>query len=478
MSDTLSSQKTSVQSGAALDELATRPLGRLLWDYSLPAVVGMLVMQLYNFVDRILIGHYGGMDGAASEEAIAGLTITFPVMNITTALGVLIGAGSAARMSIALGNGNNDAARTILGNALTMTIVLGLSYLAVFGWFMDDMLVLFGATETNLPYAREFMMYILPGLFLMNLTYSFNNLMRASGFPIRAMITMFIGAGSNVILATLFLVVFKLGIKGAAIASDISMFITMVFVMSHFFKNSGPVVWTRGTFRLQSKIVWGIIGIGAAPSIVNVAACLINIFINFNLREFGAKSELGADGALAAAGVFVTFTTMIVCGIIGICQGMQPIVGYNYGAGKYNRLRRTFWLAVAASTVICTIGFVIGMTAPVSVARLIIPDEQLAAHTGRILSIAMCMFWMVGFQIVTTTFLQSLGRITSSIILSLARQVLFLLPIMYFFVRRYALDGLWASFPTSDICATVVAVVLLVIEFRKIKKLEKQHCYE
>ncbi|MDE6402217.1 MAG: MATE family efflux transporter, partial [Muribaculaceae bacterium] len=411
-----------------LTDLATMGVGRLLWRYSLPAVVGMLVMQLYNFVDRALIGHYGGIDGAASQEAIAGLTITFPVMNITTALGVLIGAGASARISILLGNRNEADARNVLGNALTMTVVLGITYLALFAWFMDDMLILFGATDTNLPYAKEFMTYILPGLFLMNLTYSFNNLMRASGFPLRAMVTMFIGAGVNVILGTLFLVVFRLGIKGAAIATDISMAITTVFVMAHFVRNSGPIVWTRGTYRLRSRLAWGIIGIGAAPSIVNVAACLINIFINSNLRRFGADSPLGSDGALAAAGVFVTFTSMIVCVIIGICQGMQPIVGYNYGARQFHRLRHVYWLAVGASTAVCILGSVLAFTCPAEIASLIIPDPTLARHTGEILTLAMCMFWMVGFQIVSTNFLQSIGRISFSIMLSLARQVIFLSP--------------------------------------------------
>ena len=453
-----------------LNELATRGIGRLLWDYSLPAVVGMLVMQLYNFVDRALIGHYGGMDGAASEEAIAGLTITFPVMNITTALGVLIGAGASARLSIFLGNGNIRGARDVLGNALTLTVAIGLIYMAVFAWFLDDMLMLFGATETNLPYAREFMTYILPGLFLMNITFSFNNIMRASGFPLRAMVTMFIGAGLNIILVTVFLVVLRWGIKGAAIASDISMAVTAVFVLGHFFRNSGPIVWTRGTYKLQRNIVWGIIGIGAAPCIVNVAACLINIFINYNLKTYGAASDLGADGALASAGVFVTFTTMIVCAILGICQGMQPIVGYNYGAGHYDRAKRTFWLAVAASTVICSIGWILSMVCPSAIARIIIPDETLAGHTGRILTISLTMFWMVGFQIVSTTFLQSLGRVGASILLSLARQVLFLLPAMYIMVRNFELDGLWMSFPISDLCATTVAAILIIIEFRSINK--------
>lgn len=455
-----------------LNELAVRPVGRLLWSYSLPAVVGMLVMQLYNFVDRALIGHYGGVDGAASQEAIAGLTITFPVMNITTALGVLIGAGASARLSILLGNGNVPAARTVLGNALTMTMVLGTVYLMLFAWFMDDMLVLFGATDTNIGYAREFMTYILPGLFLMNLTYSFNNLMRASGFPIRAMVTMFIGAGLNILLVSLFLVVFRMGIKGAAIASDISMGVTTVFVMAHFVRNSGPITWTRGTYTLRPGIVWGIIGIGAAPCIVNVAACLINIFINQNLKTLGAQSDLGADGALASAGVFVTFTSMIVCAIIGICQGMQPIVGYNFGAGLFHRLKRTYWLAVGASTVVCLIGWVIAMVDPAMIARLIIPDETLAGHTGRLLTIAMSMFWMIGFQIVSTNFLQSIGRVGFSIALSLSRQVIFLLPIMYFMVHNFGLDGLWASFPTSDVCATVVTVVLIIVEFRTIRRMQ------
>lgn len=455
-----------------LKDLATRPVGRLLWEYSLPAVVGMLVMQLYHFVDRALIGHYGGADGAASQEAIAGLTITFPVMNITTALGVLIGAGAAARISIFLGNGNIPAARTVLGNALTMTVTLGITYLCIFAFFLDDLLILFGATDTNLPYAHEFMTYILPGLFLMNLTFSFNNIMRASGFPLRAMATMFIGAILNIILVSIFLIVLKTGIKGAAIASDISMTVTTIFVMSHFFRNSGPVTWTRGTYRLQRSIVIAIIGIGAAPCIVNVAACLINIFINYNLKTLGAVSDIGADGALASAGVFVTFTAMIVSGIIGICQGMQPIVGYNYGARQFHRLRRTFWLAVIASTAVCALGWIISLACPQAVASIIIPDENLSRQTAHILSISMSMFWMIGFQIVATNFLQSVGRVGYSIALSLARQVIFLLPIMYLLVNRYQLDGLWLSFPTSDICATIVSAILIILEFRAIRRLE------
>lgn len=292
---------------ANLQELLTMAEGRLLWRYSLPAVVGMLVMQLYNIVDRAFIGHVVG------AKAIAGLAITFPVMNISTALGVLIGAGASARLSIMLGNGDTGGALKVLGNALTLTLIIGVVYLGLFAWFLDDLLYLFGATEATLPYARDFMTYILPGLFMMNLMFSFNNLMRASGYPVRAMVTMFIGAGLNIMLAPLFIYVFGLGIKGAAIATDISMTVSMLFVMAHFVRNSGEIKFRRGIYSLDRRIVWGIVTIGAAPSIVNVASCLINILINKTLLAYGG------DDAIASAGVFVTFSSVLVAVIIGLC---------------------------------------------------------------------------------------------------------------------------------------------------------------
>ncbi len=444
---------------ANLEELLHMPEGRLLWRYSVPAVVGMLVMQLYNIVDRAFIGHVVG------AKAIAGLAITFPVMNVTTALGVLIGAGASARLSIMLGNGDNDSALKVLGNALVLTLGIGILYLGVFAWFLDDLLMLFGATEATLPYAHDFMAYILPGLLLMNLTFSFNNLMRASGFPVRAMVTMFIGAGLNILLAPLFIYVFDMGIKGAAIATDISMAVSTVFVMAHFVRNNGPIKFRRGIYRLDRRIVWGIVAIGAAPSIVNVASCLINILINNTLLKFGG------DEAIASAGVFVTFASMLVSVIIGICQGMQPIIGYNYGAGRFDRLKRTFWYAVGASTVVSGIGWGIALICPDMVARVFISDDTLITATGAALSIAMMVFWMVGFQIVSTTFFQSIGKAGKSIFLSLTRQVLFLIPLMLILPRYYGLDGIWASFPSGDFCATLVAAIMIIVEMRHLKKL-------
>lgn len=440
-------------------ELAELPVGRLLWKYSLPSVVGMLVMQLYNVIDRIVIGQVVG------AKAIAGLAITFPVMNIATALGVLIGAGATARMSLFLGAGNLDGARRILGNSLTLTLTIGLAYIGLFAIFMDTILGWFGADADTLPYARDFMMFILPGLLMTNLTFSFNNMMRATGYPTRAMLTMFIGFSLNMILAPLFVYLLDFGIKGAAIATDISMTVSMVFVMRHFcLRRNGPVIFTPGTYRISWPLVIGIAGIGAAPCIVNVASCIINIFINNALKHYGGYE------AIAASGIFVTYTSMLCCIVLGICQGMQPIAGFNYGHGLPRRVVRVFWLATAAATAITLLGWAGGMTCSELISRAFVSDDSLARFSGHALSTAMVCFWMVGYQIIATTYFQSIGNISTSIFLSLVRQVIFLLPLLLILPRYFGLDGIWYTFPASDTLATVVTSVLI---FRSLSRLRK-----
>lgn len=452
------SQTKSIRNDERLLEFIERPIGRLLWQYSLPSVVGMVVMSLYNIVDRVFIGHVVGPD------AIAGLTVTFPVMNIATAVGVLVGGGAAARVSIMLGNDDHENALRVMGNALVLTLINALTYLTLFAIFMDDMLRAFGASDVTLPYAREFMTYLLPGLLLINVTFSFNNIMRASGFPRKAMVTMLIGAGLNILLAPLFIYVFDLGIKGAAIATDISMFVSAIFVMSHFAMKKSTLRYRRGIYRLKWEIVYGIIAIGAAPSIVNVASCMINMIINNSLGRYGG------DSAVAAAGIFTTYTAMIISIILGICMGMQPIIGYNYGAGKIDRLKKTYLLAVAAATVICFIGWVGGMTVPRTIARCFTVDANLIEVTGNALSISMVCFWMVGFQVISTTLFQSIGKAGKSIFLGLTRQVLFLIPLLYILQHYFGLDGIWMSFPSGDFCATIVTIILVVTQFRSFKK--------
>lgn len=440
-----------------LQELATEPVERLLLRYSVPAVVGIVVMQLYNIVDRIFIGQVVGTD------AIAGLAITFPVANISTALGVLIGAGASARVSIMLGNKDEESALRVTGNALVLTLAIGAVYIGLLYAFLDDLLYLFGATEANLPYARDMMLYVLPGMFLTNIAFSFNNIMRASGFPTRAMVTMFIGAGVNVVLDPIFIYVLDWGIKGAALATDIAMAVSAVFVMWHFIRGKGVVRFKRGIYRLDRHIIMGIVGIGAAPSIVNLAGCLINILINNTLNRYG-----GSD-AIASAGVFVTVTSFVVAFIIGLCQGMQPIVGYNYGAGHYGRLKRAFMLAMGVATAVSVVGWGLGMLVPAEITRAFLTDEAMVASTAGYLMISMSMFWMVGVQIVSTTFFQSIGKVSKSIFLSMTRQVLFLIPALLILPGIYGLEGIWMCFPASDIAAFAVTIVMVVWQLRRLR---------
>lgn len=452
--------KSSATNGN-ISRLATGRIGRLLWDYSIPAVVGMLVMSLYNVIDRVFIGQGVGPD------AITGLTITFPVMNISAAIGVLIGAGSSAKVSILLGAKDHDGAAQTLGNSLTLIIINACIYLTFMRLFLDDILRLFGADAAALPYAHDFMAYILPGMLIMNVGFSLNNVMRASGYPIKAMITMFIGAGCNVILAPLFIFGLDMGIKGAAIATDISMSIFTAYVILHFCSKKSTLHFTRGSFRLRRHIVLGIIGIGAAPSLVNLASCFINIIINTRLYAFGGNSSV------AAAGIFTTFASLTVMAVVGLCQGMQPIVGYNYGAGNLHRLRRAYWLTVIWSTAIVTVGFLFAQTYPDLIARAFTTDANLINVTANALSTAMIMFFVVGFQVVSTTFFQSIGKVGQSIFLSLSRQVIFLIPLLLIMPDFFNLEGIWMSFPISDILATIVTAILIIRQFRAISSVKK-----
>lgn len=441
-----------------LDELATRPVGRLLWKYSLPAVVGMLVMALYNVVDRIFIGQWVGPD------AIAGLAITFPIINLATAIGVLVGVGSAARVSIVLGYGDKAMAEKILGNALTLTIVNGVAYIACFAIFIDPMLKAFGASDATLPYGRQYMLVVLPGLLLTNVAFGFNNIMRASGYPGRAMVTMIIGAVVNIALDPLFICVFHWGIWGAAFATDIAMAASAVFVMCHFARRDVTLRLHRHTYSLEWKVVLAIISIGAAPALVNFAGCAVNALINRALGEWGG------DRAIGAAGIMVTYTSILVTTVLGICQGMQPVVGYNYGAGHLHRLRRTYWLAVGASSAITAVGAVFGLLFPSAVARAFTSDPDLIAASDYALHICLCAFAVVGFQVVSTGFFQSIGKAGKSILLSLARQVIFLIPLLVWLPPVRGLFGVWVSFPLSDIAATVLTVLLIWWQFRQLER--------
>ncbi|WP_304959276.1 MATE family efflux transporter [uncultured Muribaculum sp.] len=432
-----------------LNALSSRPIGRLLWEYSLPGVVGMLVMALYNVVDRIFIGQVVG------PEAIAGLAITFPLMNIATAIGVLVGAGSSAWVSILLGRRDYERAGTMLGNALTLTFINGTIYIVAFALWIDPLLRAFGAGDLTLPYGRTYMLWVLPGLLLTNIAFGFNNIMRASGYPVRAMMTMLIGAVTNVALDAVLVLGLDMGMIGAAIATDVAMAVSALFVMWHFFRPGVTLRFSRGTFSLRGSVVWDIISIGAAPSLVNIASCLINILINKSLVAHGG------DMAIGAAGIFVTYASLLTTAILGICMGLQPIIGYNYGAGHFHRLRKALWLACGAATVICVCGSVVGLVFPRAIARAFTTDDFLLDVSENCLRISMVAFSVVGFQIISTTFFQSIGSSGKAIFLSLTRQVIFLIPLLVWLPGEFGVDGVWMSFPISDTLATIVTAAMV-----------------
>ena len=442
-----------------LRELGTASVPKLLFKYSLPAVVGTVVSAVYNIVDSMVIGH-----AIDDPNVVAGIAVTFPVMNLATALGMLIGAGAATRVSIVLGQKDHRRAELILGNSVLLTVIIGILYMAGFAIFLDKILMLFGASEHTLPYAHEFLMWVLPGMLLMNLTFSYNNVMRASGYPGKAMYTNLIGAGMNMILAPLFLFGFGWGIRGAAIATDISMLITAFFVMAHFFNTKNELHFVRGTFRFDWPIIKSVLYIGMSPFLINVAGASVNAIINNSLLHYGG------DNAIAAVVVFNRFVTVFIFIVIGICQGMQPILGYNYGSGRFNRLFKTLWWAVGSAVAVTSLGSAIGALMPESIAKMFMQDPEQINCAISCLRITTIAFWIVGFQVVVTNFFQSMGMAGKSIFLSLTRQIIFMIPLLYILPPHFGLDGVWAAFPISDFVATVVAATLLTVQLRRIKR--------
>lgn len=441
-----------------LNALANEPVGKLLWHYSLPAVAGIVVIALYNMMDRIFIGRGVG------PEAIAGLALTFPVMNLSAAIGLLVGTGASARVSILLGRGDKAAAQRVLGVSTTLTLINAAIYIGLFATYIDPILRSFGASEATLPYARDFMLYILPGMLIMNLMFSLNNVMRASGYPSLAMWTQMIGAGVNLLLGPLFIFVLKMGIKGAAIATDLSMAVGLIWVLIHFSKQSSTVHFARGIFGLDRRIIWGIISIGAAPSIVNFAACAINIIV---IKSLGT---LGGDMAVGAVGIFTSYTGLLTMTVVGVCQGAQPIIGYNYGSGNIARLKRCFRLAVLVSVGITTLGAIPSNLCPEVIAMLFTSNQELIDTTAHALHMSTWAFCIVGFPIISTVLFQATGMAAKSVFLGLIRQVIFLVPLLLIMPRHIGLDGVWLSFPLADIGAVTVTALMVWWQFRRFSR--------
>ncbi len=441
-------------------DFQTKKISKIVWEYALPGIVGTVVTALYNVIGRIFIGQGVG------ALAISGLAITFPVMSLTSSLGMLVGSGAAARISISLGKKDKETSEKILGNSLLLTILLNAVFITLILLNLEPILRAFGASDLTLPYAYDYLKIVLLGNVFVSLCYNFNAMMRSSGYPKKAMITMLIGAVFSVILTPIFLYGFDLGIQGVAWATVISMFIGMLFVMYHFIQKSSLIRLKWKNIRLDKKIILSIISIGMSPFSMQVAGSAVAVLMNTSLLRHGG------DLAVGAYGIINTVLMMFLMVIMGLNQGTQPIIGYNYGAGNYKRVRETLKYSIKVATIITFAGALIGIFFPGVFAKAFTTDNDLVNITERGIRIAVSALPLVGFQIVSSSFFQSIGFAAKSLIQSLSRQLIFLVPGIILLPRLWGLDGLWIAMPISDTLAFILSLFLLTYQLRQLKSME------
>ena len=441
-------------------ELGTKPVGRLLVQYALPAIIAMTASSLYNMVDSIFIGQGVG------ALAISGLAVTFPFMNLSAAFGAGVGVGSSSYLSVKLGQKDYSTAQRILGNNVTLNVIIGLLFSVVSLLFLDPILFFFGASEQTLPYAREYMVIILLGNIITHLYFGMNAVLRAASKPREAMYTTIFTVVFNSLLDPLFIYTFDMGIRGAAIATILSQTVALVWQIRLFSDKSQLLHLKRGIYRLDNTIVKNILGIGISPFAMNATACLVAIFVNQRLLEYGGDLAVGAYGiANRVAFIFIMIN-------FGVNQGMQPIAGYNYGAQNYDRLMRVLKLAMIAGTCITTSGFLVAEFIPHICVSLFTSDTELTELSVNGLRIMMAAMPIVGYQMIVTNFFQSIGKAKISIFLSLSRQLLFLVPLIGVLPLSFGVNGVWVAMPISDSFSALFALVMMGRYMRMFKKLQ------
>ena len=444
------------------DEITNRleheKISRLLLTYAIPAVVGTMVNSLYNIVDRIFIGHGVG------ALAISGLTLTFPVLLFLQAFGMLIGAGSATRVSIFLGRRENDKAEHVLGNALTLTFIISFLTITPSLIFLEDVLMWFGGSEQTIPYAMEYLYIVIPTNLLASLSFGFSAIMRASGYPRKSMTAMLIGAILNIIIDPIFIFWLDMGIRGAGYATVVAMSVSTIYVMSHFFRKDSLIRFRKECLRLSRPIVKSILTIGISPFSMQLAAGFVAVVMNQALQEHGG------DLAIGASGIIISVAMLFVMLIIGISQGMQPIVGFNYGAGHHHRAMETLRLVILTATAIMGAGWVVSLLFPEVIVRAFTSDPELIAISANGLRTNFGLLIVVGSQIAISQFFQSIGIAWKTIFLSLTRQFIYLIPVVILLPPFIGLDGVWLSGPISDGLAAITAWIFLWWHVKKNKK--------
>lgn len=438
-------------------ELGTRPVGSLLMQYALPAIIAMVASSLYNMVDSIFIGQGVG------PLAIAGLAITFPFMNLTAAFGAAIGVGSSTLISVRLGQKRYAEAQNILGNNVTLNIVVGVMFAVGCLAFLDPILTFFGGTEKTLPYAREYMEVILVGNAVTHLYFGMNAVLRAASKPRHAMYATMFTVVMNTMLDPLFIYTFGMGIRGAAYATILSQLMALTWQLWLMSDKKELLHLRRGIYALKSRLVRDILSIGMSPFAINACACIVVIFINNALVGYGGDLAVGAYG-IGNRLVFI----FIMVGM-GINQGMQPIVGYNYGAKNYSRMMKAVKYAIIAATAVTTTGWIVCEVFTSPCISLFTTDRELHDIAVHGLRINAAVLPVIGYQMVIINFFQSIGKAKISIFLSLSRQMLILLPALVVLSSMFGIDGVWVSMPVSDALAALIAAWFMVVYMRRFR---------
>ena len=450
--------------GSVPTELGTKPINSLIRQYAVPGIIAMTASSLYNIIDRIYIGHIADV----GSLAISGLAVTFPLMNISTAFGTLVGVGAATMISVLLGQKNYPVANKVLSNEVTLNIITGAVFTFVTLMWMDPILRFFGATEATLPYARQYMTVIAVGNAVTHLYFGLNSVIRSSGNPRIAMGLTLFTVTSNAILDPVFIFVLGMGIRGAALATVLCQMMALCYTMWYFLDQEKflHLPRSRRIFRIDWRIAKDSLSIGMGPFLMNLASCVVVLFINQQLVKWGGDLSLGAYG------IVNSITFMFVMIVMGYNQGMQPIAGYNYGARQYARVREVYVKTALRATLVCILGFIMSELFPGPIVSLFTPDPVLHGMAAKGLRKMNMVFPIVGFQMVTTNLFQCLGMVRKSIFLSLSRQLLFLLPCIYILPEVLASDnGIWYSFPISDTVAAIVTAFFAIGLIRKLGRL-------
>lgn len=439
--------------------LGTEPIWKLLLKYSIPAIIGMIVNALYNVVDRIFIGNIPDVGALA----ITGVGVTMPIMTIILAFGMLIGVGATANISIKLGQGKKEDAETIIGNTITLSIIVSLAISVIGILFGDSILRMFGASDATLYYAKSYIYIILGGTLFNTMAFTLNNTIRGDGNPKLAATIMVVGCLTNIVLDALFIFKFNMGIKGAAMATVASQMVTAIWALMYYLRGKSNLKFRKSSLKLDKSLVKSIFAIGSAPFAMQMAASLVQVISNNALKVYGGDLAIGAMATISS------ISMILLMPVFGINQGAQPIIGFNYGAKQYDRANEAFKISAIVAVIIMTAGWILIQTKPELIVGMFNKDPKLMDITINGAKIYVLMFPIVGISITGSNYMQSVGKAKAAMILGLLRQVILLIPMIIILPKFFELNGVWYAQPASDFLSTMITIVVLFKELRRYK---------